>query len=153
MIEKIKKNLEDIVNNDDVYIDNVEYVKEDNSNILRVTIDSNTKEVDLNLCVDVTRLINEYLDENDVIADEYMLEVSSKGIDEVDVNEELDINDMIDQCIFVKTYAKINNVKEFSGELKSIEEDGITIMYNNELMKLTFKQIAIIKECSTEEEL
>ncbi len=154
MIEKIKKELEAIVNCDKVYIENVEYVKEQVSNILRITIDSNIQEVDLNLCVEVTRQINEYLDETkDFTEEEYMLEVSSKGVEEVDEEAELDINDMVGKCICVKTYAKINGVKEFCGELQNISEEGIRILFNEEALELSFKQVAIIKECLNEEEL
>ncbi len=153
MVDKIKENLENIVNNENVFIDNVEYVNEKNMNILRVTIDSNTSIVDLNLCVDVTKLINEYLDKNDFIQDDYMLEVSSKGVEDGDLEEELSIYDMIDQNIHFKTYAKINGKKEFVGRLKEIREDEIDVVINDEIMTIKFEKIAIVKECpSTEEE-
>lgn len=126
MIEKIKVDLEQLVNDDDMYIYDVTYKKDNHVFMLIVTIDSNNKEVDLDMCVDATRKINEYLDENNPIEDEYVLEVSSKGIeDSIDTFEELET--AVGHYVYLKTYSKIDNRKEFVGDLVEVNENYIIV--------------------------
>ena len=78
MIEEQVRNLiEKKVNELDVNIDSIAYEKENNNYFLRIVIDSDNG-IDLDKCVEVTRLINPLLDEADIIKDSYTLEVWSK---------------------------------------------------------------------------
>ena len=60
-----------------VNIDSVEYVKEGSNNFLRITI-SKDDAVDVDTCVAVTNIISPILDENDIIDDSYILDITSK---------------------------------------------------------------------------
>ncbi len=96
---------------------------------LVVTIDSNTIEIDLDICVSITKIINEYLDETDPIKDEYVLEVSSKGI-ENDIETEQEIEEAVGSYVYIKTYSKVEDKKEFVGTLISFEGNDVTIECN-----------------------
>lgn len=61
----------------DIKVDDVSYCKEGNMNILRITIDKEPY-VDVDDCVDATRIINPIIDEHDIIKDTYVLDVCSK---------------------------------------------------------------------------
>ncbi len=129
MIEQIKKSIEQLVNNNDVYIYNVEYVKESNNNILRVTIDSNTKEIDLDVCVEVTNTINQYLDEADPISEEYFLEVSSRGAEEEIATIE-ELNGAIGKVIYIDVKEPVSKFSSFNGTLLEVSEHSILIECN-----------------------
>lgn len=58
-------------------LDKVEYVKEDNNQVLRIVIDK-VGFVDVDDCVLVNNIINPILDEEDPIKEAYILEVCSK---------------------------------------------------------------------------
>ena len=74
---KVKKLIEEVVNENGYIIDEVLYVKEDGNYFLRVVIDKNGV-IDVEDCVTVTRLIDPMLDNIDYITDSYILDVCSK---------------------------------------------------------------------------
>ena len=75
--KKIRELVEKKVNEIGVNIDKVEYLKEGSNNFLRITIDKNIP-VDVDTCVEVTNIISPILDENDIIKDSYILDITSK---------------------------------------------------------------------------
>ena len=77
MVEKIREKIEPVVKENGYYIDEVEYVKERSQNFLRVIIDKDGI-IDVEDCVNVTRLIDPMLDDADYIKDSYILDVCSK---------------------------------------------------------------------------
>lgn len=78
MIEdRVKELIEDIIISNNYILDEVLYVKEDSNFFLRVIIDKNGI-IDIDDCVNVSRLINPILDSADIIKDSYILDVCSK---------------------------------------------------------------------------
>lgn len=78
MIEdKVRKLIEEPVNNMGISIDSINYLKEGNNYFLRIIIDRD-KIIDIDTVVEVTKVINPILDEADIIDDSYMLDISSK---------------------------------------------------------------------------
>lgn len=75
------KELKDLIDNElkdsKLKIDNIDLVKEDTNNILRITIDKDEL-IDLDDCVYVTNIANKILDDKDPIKEKYILEVCSK---------------------------------------------------------------------------
>ncbi len=57
----------------------LEYVKEDKRNILRVYIDKEIDQISIDDCEVASRHLSDYLDQIDPIPEEYYLEVSSPG--------------------------------------------------------------------------
>ena len=82
MEEKIKNLIDEEVRKHDVYIDNIEYVKESGNYFLRITIDADYI-IDIDKCVEVTEAINPILDTIDFIDDSYILDVTTKEKGEV----------------------------------------------------------------------
>lgn len=78
MIEKkVREIVSEEVSKLGVTIDNVTYEKEGSNYFLRITIDRE-KPIDIDTCVEVTKVINPLLDEADIIKDSYILDISSK---------------------------------------------------------------------------
>lgn len=75
--KKVRNLVEEKVNEIGVNIDSVIYEKEGNNNFLRITIDREAP-IDVDTCVEVTNIINPILDENDIIEESYILDISSK---------------------------------------------------------------------------
>lgn len=78
MIEKkVRELIETEVSKMGITIDSVTYEKEGSNYFLRIVIDSD-KIIDIDTCVEVTKVINPLLDDLDVIEDSYILDISSK---------------------------------------------------------------------------
>lgn len=78
MIEqKVRKLIEEKVNEMGITIDSITYEKEGSNYFLRIVIDRD-KIIDIDTCVEVTRVINPLLDEANIIEDSYILDISSK---------------------------------------------------------------------------
>lgn len=98
---------------------------------------------------EITSITTEILDEiNDLIPDNYYLEVSSLGI-ERELKNDNDLARALHEYIYVKTYQKIEinkslNEKEFYGYLESYNENEILI----KIMIKTREQIVTIPVAS-----
>lgn len=78
MIEKkVRELIEDEVSKMGIRIDSVTYEKEGSNYFLKIVIDRD-KIIDIDTCVEVTRVINPLLDDLDIIEDSYILDISSK---------------------------------------------------------------------------
>ena len=78
MIEKkVRELIEKEVSKMGITIDSVTYEKEGSNYFLRIVIDRD-KIIDIDTCVEVTRVIDPLLDNLDIIEDSYILDISSK---------------------------------------------------------------------------
>ncbi len=78
MIEKkVRELIEEEVSKMGVRIDSVTYEKEGSNYFLRIVIDRD-QIIDIDTCVEVTKVINPLLDDLDIIEDSYILDISSK---------------------------------------------------------------------------
>ena len=82
-VEKlIKKTIEDL----GYSLYDVQYVKEGKDYFLRIFIEKDEGSIDLNDCEKVNNEINDLLDEANYIKEQYFLEVSSTGLENVKMN-------------------------------------------------------------------
>lgn len=77
MEKEIRNLLEKTIEENGFILDEVLYVKENNTNFLRIVIDKEGY-ININDCVLVNELISPILDENDLIKESYILDVCSK---------------------------------------------------------------------------
>lgn len=75
--ENVTNLIKDVIIENNYILDSVTYVKEAGNYFLRVVIDKNGV-IDIDDCVNVSKLINPILDLNDPISDNYILDVCSK---------------------------------------------------------------------------
>lgn len=117
--------LEPILEAEGIELVDVEYVRERNW-ILRLYIDKEGG-VDLSDCQHVSEEAGAILDEKDLIPGNYMLEVSSPGVERV-VKKEKDFIRFAGSAVDVKLFAPLEEKKElgksFTAELKGLSEDG-----------------------------
>ncbi|MBF0710070.1 MULTISPECIES: ribosome maturation factor RimP [unclassified Gemella] len=107
----------------------VEYVKEGTDYFLRVYFD---KKGGLNLddCVTLTEMLSDDLDKEDFIKDNYYLEISSPGI-EKELRSLKEVVDSIGEHVCIKTYEKIDGIKEFYADILEVNNEELLVEYKD----------------------
>lgn len=146
VINQVKKIALEKANELNLEIVSVEWVNEYETNILRIIAD--TKE---GLNIDQATALNEFisleLDRLDLIADEYMLEVSSPGI-ERELTTEEDIANNIDKYVHIdfKSHFPI------SAKIKVLDLEGYLRNYSNNVLEIEYNNKGQIKKTSISKE-
>lgn len=142
--EKVEKVVKPIIEKIGYELYDVEYAKEGKNYFLRIFID-NEKGIDINDCEKVNDAINDILDQENYIKEQYFLEVSSPGIERI-LRKDKHLEQNIGQQINVKLFKKDENgMKEYVGELKEFDGQNITIKQEENQIKIERKNIAQIK--------
>ena len=121
-------------------IEYVEFVKEEDNNILRVVIDNPNGNVAIDDCEKISRKIEDDIDKN--IDKEYVLEVSSAGLERQLKNIKL-FEKYIGSEVYVKLYKKLDDKKEITGILKSVNDNNIVIESLEKEYIFNIKDIAV----------
>lgn len=121
-------------------IEYVEFVKEGDNNILRVVIDNANGNVAIDDCEKISRKIEDDIDKN--IDKEYVLEVSSAGLERQLKNIKL-FEKYIGSEVYVKLYKKLDDKKEITGILKSVNDNNIVIESLEKEYIFNIKDIAV----------
>lgn len=140
---KVQNLLEPIIENLGYSVYDVLYFKEAKDYILRVVIDKSDG-IDINDCEKVNDTINDVLDEADYIKDQYLLEVSSPGIERL-LRKQEHFEKQIGNKISVKLFKAIDKQKEIVGILKSYNQENLIIEQENKEISVEVKNIAIAK--------
>ena len=136
----IRKNIEEL--GYELY--DVEYIKEAKDYFLRIYIDKESG-IDLNDCEKVSNNITELLDKEDLIPEQYFLEVSSPGIERV-LKKEKHLSDNIGNEVQIKLFKPFEGQKQYKGILKGFDETKIEIVnQNEEQINIDRKNISQIK--------
>ncbi|MFD3445502.1 ribosome maturation factor RimP [Microbacteriaceae bacterium 4G12] len=145
MSEKITEIVEElakpIVEELNLELVDVEYVKEGKDWFLRVFIDSDTG-VDIEECGTVSERLSEALDEKDPIPHLYFLDVSSPGA-ERPLKKEQDFHKAVGKQVAIKTYEPILDEKMFEGKLLAYDGTTLTLLLT---IKTRKKEIQIPME-------
>ena len=118
----------------------VEYVKEGPNQVLRAYIDKDDY-VGTDDCEKVSKYLSEKLDEVDPIEKNYMLEVSSPGLDRVLVTKE-HFDRYMGELIEVSLYKEVDGTKKLVGNLLSHDENGIELGLQDKELNILFNDIA-----------
>jgi ribosome maturation factor RimP len=108
----------------------VDYVKEAGTYYLRIFIDRD-EGVSLDHCEAVSRALDPLLDEADPIAESYILEVSSAGLERV-LKKPSDFEKCLGKKIKLKLYSPKDGKKEFTGTLASYDDAGLITLDTGE---------------------
>lgn len=142
--------LDDFLKEHDLELFQVEYVKEGKERYLRVYIDKPEKAdggeqyVDIEECEMVSRYLSEKLDEEDPIAENYYLEVSSPGLDRPLIRED-DYRRFSGRMVDVSLYKAFEGRKQFSAQLGGLAEGIVSFKEENgNLFEIPLDQISKI---------
>lgn len=122
----------------------VEYVREVGVWYLRCYIDKEGG-ITVDDCEVISRLLGDWLDKEDFIADSYILEVSSPGLGRP-LKKEKDFARSLGRDVEIHLYRLRDGSKEYTGTLDSYDEGTVTIT-SEESGTLTFdkSEIALIR--------
>ncbi len=125
------------------FLYDAEFQKEGKNQILRIFIDKDGG-INIDECETVSRLISKKLDDEDIIATAYQLEVSSPGA-ERKLTKDWHYEKVMGKQIEVSLYAPIDGKKSLLGILESFQDHSITISENGTSVTLPKDKIASAK--------
>lgn len=141
--ELISKEVEQIIEGTGIELVDVEYVRERNW-YLRVFIDKEGG-VDLEDCQSVSEKLSKVLDEKDPIQDNYMLEVSSPGLDRV-LKKDKDFVRYAGRDVDIHFFKPYEGKKDMVATLEGKDENGmITVVIDGQKVVLDMKTISQIR--------
>lgn len=129
--EKVYDLIKDTVQEQNVTLWDVRFVKEGASWYLRVFIDKEDG-ISIDDCTNVSHAIDPVIDDADPIDKAYYLEVCSPGI-ERELTRTFHFESVIGEKIKIKLYKALDGKKEFVGVLKSVGEEIVITIENDEL--------------------
>ena len=125
------------------FLYDAEFQKEGKNQILRIFIDKDGG-INIDECETVSRLISKKLDDEDIIATAYQLEVSSPGA-ERKLTKDWHYEKVMGKQIEVSLYAPIDGKKSLLGILEAFQDHSITISENGTSVTLPKDKIASAK--------
>ena len=131
--------VEDIIAGSELELVDVEYVRERDW-YLRIFLDK-AGGIDLDDCQWVSEHISEYLDKKDPITDNYLLEVSSPGLDRV-LKKEKDFIRYKGATVDLQLFAKRNGSKQITGILKGHTDTSFNIDVDGEVIDILRDTVA-----------
>lgn len=147
--ETVEAMLAGFLQEHDLELFNLEYVKEGKARILRVYIDKPPAEdggdryVSIDECELVSRYLSDRLDEEDAIEENYTLEVSSPGIDRPLIREQ-DYTRYAGRPVDVRLYKPLDGKKQFTAELAGLR-DGVVLLKDEDGNDLEIPRDSISK--------
>jgi ribosome maturation factor RimP len=117
----------------------VEYLSEHGRWVLRIYVDKEGG-VTIDDCANLSREIGDLIDIKDVIEQEYVLEVSSPGLNRP-LKKERDFARVIGKKIKIRMFAPVDGRRNFSGYLKDFQDQKLYIEVEGELVNLSWKEV------------
>lgn len=148
MLEKITNLIQPILEANDVYLDDIEYVQEKKEWYLRIYIEMNHGHLDMDTCVKVSEAISEKLDEVDIITHEYYLEVSSPGAEKPLKTLEK-VQESVGEYVYIRFQRPIQGMDEVQGTILDVDGETIELQYMAKNIKkkctIQYQDIALIR--------
>lgn len=130
IVEKVRIPIQKIVEENGLILYDLEYLKEEGTFFLRVSIERPDKTMDFDTCSVISEKISDLLDEIDPISHEYILEVCSPGA-ERPLRNKKDYEDAMNQYIQVNLINLVENKESFKGYLVAMDDNTTTISYKD----------------------
>lgn len=125
------------------YLYDVEYVKEGGMWFLRVYVDKEDGGISIDECEEFSRAFSDVLDEEEPIAQNYYLEVSSPGIERKLKTKE-HFERYMGQTVDIGLYKAVNGSKQLTGELSGYDGDKIKIRLDDEEIELDLSDTTMV---------
>ena len=142
------KELAGAVLDQDIKLYDAAWHTEGKNRILQISIMHADGSMDIDTCAAMSEKISEKLDEADLIANEYFLEVCSPGA-ERELRDETQIKEAIGEFIFVKLKNPKAGMSEVKGTLTDVAGGNVFIQYMDKAVKkkmeISMDNIALIR--------
>ena len=140
IIEVAEEALAGFLEENNLALYDAEYVKEGPDRVLRIYIDKADGYISTEVCERVSRYLSEKLDELDPIEENYVLEVSSPGLDR-ELKKDEHFAKYIGQLVDVSLYKAIDGEKKLTGTLISRDEKELKIDVEGSEKAIPLQQI------------
>lgn len=140
--EFVSSVVEKVIAGTELELVDVDYVRERDW-YLRVYLDK-PGGVDLDDCQMVSEKLSAALDEKDPITENYLLEVSSPGLDRV-LKKDKDFIRYNGRDVDIQLFKPISGLKQYTGTLQGFNDDTIEFLINGESMTFERSSIAQIR--------
>lgn len=139
--DKVAEILQPILDDLQLELVDIEYLKEGSNWYLRVFIDNETGNIDIEDCSRVSERLSAKLDEVDPIPTAYFLEVSSPGA-ERPLKSVKDFRKALNKHVHITTKEPVEGASEFEGMLLALDESDITVQEAKKTVVIPLDQIA-----------
>ncbi|WP_314064444.1 ribosome maturation factor RimP [uncultured Vagococcus sp.] len=147
VVETVTKVVTPILEEQNLELVDLEFVKEGKNWFLRVFIDK-PNGIDIEECALVSEKLSDAMDEMnpDPIPQAYFLEVSSPGA-ERPLKKEADYENAVGEYIHISLYTMVEKEKQFNGTLKELTADELTltVKIKTRVKDITFERKNIAK--------
>jgi ribosome maturation factor RimP len=126
--DELRKLLEPIIKENNLYIDKLEYAKKGKEYYLTIYLEKEDDVATLDDICKVSEIISDALDQANLIQDNYVLDVSTSGA-EKPITDFSSFNKYIGKYIYVKFKNGYAGLNEVTGTLEKVENDTLTISY------------------------
>lgn len=125
LLRRIRVMVSDIFNENGIELVELTYRKEGSVKVLRILADTENG-ITVDECAKMNEVVGEALDREDFMDENYILEISSPGLDRP-LKTKNDFARMKGKRIRVRTFVPIYEKKEFVGTLETIDDEGVTV--------------------------
>lgn len=134
VINRVKEMINPYLKEHAIYLYDVEMENMGKDLVLRILIEKEDGTMDLDTCVSVSEYIGALLDKEDLIKDEYNLEVCSPGTDRP-LNNLDDYKRALNKAVQIELNEPINGIDGFIGILITINELDLVVEYKVKNLK------------------
>lgn len=134
VINRVKEMINPYLKEHAIYLYDVEMENIGKDLVLRILIEKEDGTMDLDTCVSVSEYIGALLDKEDLIKDEYNLEVCSPGTDRP-LNNLDDYKRALNKAVQIELNEPINGIDGFIGILTAINELDLVVEYKVKNLK------------------
>ena len=135
--------LQELQKSMDFEIVDVEFVREAGMWYLRAYCDMEGG-IGVDDCADISRKVSDWLDREDFISENYILEISSPGLGR-QLKKDRDLVRENGKEVEIKLFKAVDRQKEFTGILKGFDDQNIVIENEGAEIVLERKNIAMIR--------
>lgn len=125
MLDKIKELIQPILEQEDAELVDMIFRKESGRQVLRLLVDTEGG-IKLSDCVRLNERISQALEDSDIIAERYIIEVDSPGIDRP-FKTKMDYIRAVGRMVRVTFSEPVLGKKEYIGRLEGVMEDFIRV--------------------------
>lgn len=141
-MDNLKEWIEEVLKDKKCHLYEIEWLTNQNPPLLRISVEKEDGQIDLDTCASCSDAIGEMLDAKDWYGEEYMLEVCSPGAErELKTGEQ--IQRAIGKYVYVKFKDPKNGMDQVIGDLIAADDNGVTISYRD---KTRVKQVTVEKD-------
>ena len=142
-VQRTEGFLQELQKTMDFEIVDVEFVKEAGTWYLRAYCDMEGG-IGVEDCADISRKVSDWLDREDFIPENYILEISSPGLGR-QLKKDKDLVRENGKEVEIKLYRALEKQKEFSGILKGFDAKTVTIQDGEDERVFERSNIALIR--------